>query len=152
MHQSAHMPQRGASDSKFYLPLIAGFQAKFSLGLCIARSPTLLWLISFSLGSTAVMSNPPSKDWRVEIVESGRSGLVNYHEPSGSISFYWEFGGGDAVANISVGDSATWNRRYPWAAERRREILERVARDVVRQKAPKCRKDIDEAHGYIYIR
>ena len=98
------------------------------------------------------MSTSPSKDWSVEIVESGRSGSVNYHEPSGSISFYWEFGGGDVVAFISVGDSATWNTRYPWAVERRREILERVGREVIRQKAPKCRADIDDANGYIYIR
>lgn len=113
---------------------------------------TLVWLIYFSLGSPAVMSTSPSKDWRVEIVQSGRSGSVNYQEPSGSISFYWEFGGGDAVAIISVGNSAAWSSRYPWAAERRREILERVAHEVVRQKAPTSRADIDDANGYIYIR
>ena len=98
------------------------------------------------------MSAAPSKDWSVEIVQSGRSGSVNYHEPSGSISFYWEFGGGDVVAIISVGDPAAWNSRYSWAAERRREILERVAREVVLQKAPTCRADIDDGSEYIYIR
>ena len=106
----------------------------------------------FSLGSTAVMSTSPSKDWSVEIVQSGRSGSVNYHESSGSISFYWEFGGGDTVAIIWTKDVAVWSSQHPWAVKRRREILERVAQEVVRQKAPTCRADIDDANGYIYIR
>jgi hypothetical protein len=29
---------------------------------------------------------------------------VNHHEPSGTISFYWEFGGGDAIAMIPIAD------------------------------------------------
>jgi hypothetical protein len=45
-----------------------------------------------------------------------------------------EFGAGDAVAIIWIEDLAVWNRRYRWAVERRREILERVAYEVVRQK------------------
>lgn len=68
------------------------------------------------------------------------------------MSFYWEFGGGDTVAIISVGDPASWRSNYPWRIDQRRTILERVAREVIRQKAPKCRSDIDDAKGYIYIR
>src|SRR5262245_59377628 len=94
----------------------------------------------------------PPEQWSVEVVESGRSGSVNYKEPSGRISFYWEFGGGDTVAIIWSGDMALWNSRYAWAVDRRREILERVAREVVRQKAPKCKAEIDDGRGYIYIR
>jgi len=38
------------------------------------------------------------------------------------------------------------------AANRQHEILERVAREVVRQRAPTCKAEIDERAGYIYIR
>ena len=99
-----------------------------------------------------MITSPTSQQWSVEVTASGRSGSVNYHEPSGCISFYWEFGGGDTVATIWVEDSGLWRTRHPWAIERRREILERVANEVVRQKAPTCRAYIDEGHGYIYIR
>ena len=99
-----------------------------------------------------MMPSPTPEPWSVEVVQSGRSGSVNYHEPSGCISFYWEFGGDDTVAIIWTGDVALWSSRNAWAVERRREILERVAHEVVRQKAPTCRADIDDGHGYIYIR
>jgi hypothetical protein len=98
------------------------------------------------------MSNPASEQWSVEVTASGRSGSVDYHEDAGSISFYWEFGGGDTVAIIWIEDLATWSTRHPWAVERRREILERVAHEVLRQKAPTCRADIDDQNGYVYIR
>jgi hypothetical protein len=90
--------------------------------------------------------------WSVEILEGGRSGSIGYEEPAGLISFYWEFGGGKTVVIIWVDDLASWKTRYPWAAERRREIMERVAREVIRQKAPSCTADIDESSGYIHIR
>jgi len=99
-----------------------------------------------------MISTPTPEQWSVEIVQSGRSGSANYQEPSGSIFFYCEFGGGDTVAIIWTGDVALWSSRHAWAVERRREILERVAHEVVRQKAPKCKADIDDGHGYIYIR
>jgi len=98
------------------------------------------------------MDISPSQQWSVEVVESGRSGSIEYRESAGCISFYWEFGGGDTVAIIWVGDLALWGTRYPWAVDHRRAILEKVAHEVVRQKAPKCRADIDEQNGYIYVR
>lgn len=96
---------------------------------------------------------PPSDgSWRVTITQSGRSGSVDYHEPEGHLSFYWEFGGGDTVALLWGGDAAAWSARHPWASARRREILERVAQEVVRQKAPTCRAEIDEVQGIITVR
>lgn len=77
---------------------------------------------------------------------------MNYHEPSGTISFYWEFGGGDAIAMISIADLGSGAVDIRGTVKRRRQILERVAKDVVRQKAPTCRADTDDGSGYIYIR
>jgi hypothetical protein len=98
------------------------------------------------------MSNHASNEWSVHVEGSGPSGSVLYHENAGCISFYWEFGGRDTVVIIHVDDQAAWSTRHPWATERRREILQRVASEIVRQKAPTCRADIDEQHGYIYVR
>lgn len=77
---------------------------------------------------------------------------MTYRESAGSKSFYWEFGGSDTVAIVWVGDLDLWSTRYPWAIGHRRAILERVADEVVRQKAPSRRADIDEKCGYIYVR
>jgi len=54
------------------------------------------------------MTGPASEQWRVEIAVSGRSGSVNYHEPSGCISFYCKFDAGDTVANICIEGLAVW--------------------------------------------
>lgn len=89
--------------------------------------------------------------WGVEVLERGRSGSVVYREAENVISFYWEFGGGDTVAIIWAEQSASWNARYPWAAARRSTILERVARELIRQKAPACRAEIDHRDGFIYL-
>ena len=89
--------------------------------------------------------------WSVSVHEDGRSGKVIYRDRSGSLSFYWEFGGGDVVATIQVGDAATWQRQHSWAAGYRAEILRRVGDEVIRQKAPGCRAEIDDRQGWIYI-
>ena len=98
------------------------------------------------------MNRFSSGQWSVKIDESGRSGSIEYRGSAGTISVYWEFGRGDTVAIIWIRDLALWSTRYPWAIDHRRAILERVAHEVVRQKAPSCRADIDEKGGCIYVR
>lgn len=93
----------------------------------------------------------PQRDWSVEIHEEGRCGKIIYREPAGSLSCYWEFGGGDTVATIQVGDAASWRQQHPWAVSRRAEILQRVADEVIRQKAPGCRAKFDAPPGWLYI-
>ena len=81
-----------------------------------------------------------------------RSGYIGYYEGSRAASFYWEFGGNDVVLIIYVGRSTEWSQQYPWAADRRREIMERVSREVIRQRAPNCKADIDvRDDGYTYL-
>ncbi len=100
---------------------------------------------AFGLGS-----NP--RDWSVGISEKGRYGSVTYRETAGSMSFYWEFGGGDVIATIGVVTEAEWAGEHAWAAGRRTEILQRVAGEVIRQKSPNSRADIDDQRGFINIR
>jgi hypothetical protein len=89
---------------------------------------------------------------KVTITEAGRSGDVTYEEDGRSITGWWEFAGGDAVAVVSMGSADDWSKRYAWAAERRAAILRFVADEVVRQKASGCKADIDEAGGWIELR
>lgn len=75
-----------------------------------------------------------------------------YHENGCEASFYWEFGGRDIIAIIQGGPASGWNEKYPWAANRREEVLERVIKGVIRQKAQNCIASIDEISGEILLR
>ncbi len=86
----------------------------------------------------------------VEITENGRSGSVRYREGADALSFYWEFGGGDVVAIIQVNDAA-WRGQPAWLTGRQAEVLRFVAGEVIRQKAPGCRAEINEAKGEILL-
>ncbi len=87
----------------------------------------------------------------VIITENGRSGSIVYREPAGSLSFYWEFGG-DVVAIIQVNDRAAWSPTATWFSGRQAEILRFVADEVIRQKAPTCRAEINTDKGEILLR
>lgn len=95
-------------------------------------------------------STDPAKG-NVEIQAHGRSGTIVYSEPAGSLSFFWEFGGGDVVVTIMVGTATDWAKQYPWAVERRSGILRRIADEVIRQKAPGCCAETDDVGGFINI-
>lgn len=88
---------------------------------------------------------------RVSIEDQGRSGTVTYDEAGNRLACYWEFGGGDAVAIVQCGSAAAW-ARHPWALGRRAQILQYIADEVVRQKAPGCRAEIDPKSGDIVLR
>ena len=85
----------------------------------------------------------PLPEWRVEIEEHGRSGLIRYLEPGAVAEFHWEFGGDGVVAVIRPVDAARW------AGERR--VLHRVAAEVIRQKAPACTAEYQD-DGTVLIR
>jgi hypothetical protein len=88
----------------------------------------------------------------VTITQEGRSGNVRYSDGEHSISGWWEFAGGDAVAIVSMGSAEAWRTQHPWATDQRAGILRRVADEVLRQKASGCKADIDEEGGWITIR
>lgn len=85
-----------------------------------------------------------SSDWLVSITSGkGPCGSVTYQEGAETISFPWEFVfGGDSIAYIDL-SLVKWTN-YPWAIERRTEILQRVAQEVIRQKAPDCIAELSE--------
>lgn len=97
-----------------------------------------------TLSSNSLRGLDGAQEWTVTINQQGRSGTVTYKEAGNSIPMSWEFGGNNVVAVISFGDVSVWRLQHPWAAERRSEILGRVAAEVIRQRAPGCRAEIHE--------
>ena len=93
-----------------------------------------------------------SSDRQVDITENGRAGTVTYRDGAGTLSFYWEFGGGDVVAIIQVNDAAAWSAGRSWTAGERAGILRFVADEVIHRKAPGCRAEIDDGKGGILLR
>lgn len=72
----------------------------------------------------------------VRITMHGRAAVIHYAEDAGSYDFDGEFGGGSVLFVIyAPRDDGEWERRLPWAAGRRKEVLERLARCVIRQKS-----------------
>ena len=77
---------------------------------------------------------------KVKVIGKGRSGKVQYTEGSlfntKTCEFYWEFGGADMLATIWFPkDESAWDKQYPWAAGRRKEIIDFVAEEVRKQMA-----------------
>jgi hypothetical protein len=64
--------------------------------------------------------------------------VVHYREGSNVLRLDWEFGGGKAVAVVWGPHPDRWDGAYPFAFGRHAQILQRVAQEVVRQKAPSC--------------
>jgi hypothetical protein len=80
----------------------------------------------------------------VEIVVNGAGGSVVYHEAGHAHSFGWDLGTGNVLATIYVPSSTEWDATLPWAAGRREQILDVIAREVRRAKAPGSRIEIED--------
>lgn len=72
---------------------------------------------------------------RVEVTQSGRYGDAIYSENGQEAKFGWEFGG-SVLAIIDIPSESHWVNEFSFPVARRREIGERVAQEVIRQKAP----------------
>jgi hypothetical protein len=90
-------------------------------------------------------------DWSVTIEEHGRDGAVFYREGDRVLRLYWEFGGGGALAIVSGPPPQDWDRTLPWTIGRRSQIMDRVAHEVIRQKAPGCKAEFGDDFATILI-
>lgn len=75
---------------------------------------------------------------KVNITEKGPSGKIQYAEGflnKKTCEFYWEFGGGATLVTVWFPTEEKWNSAYPWAAGRRKAIMDFVAAEVRKQKA-----------------
>jgi hypothetical protein len=89
---------------------------------------------------------------KVTITRDGREGRVRYRDRDGEIEGYFEFGGNDVVAILSMGAREDWARHHPWAMARRAEILRRVADAALKDAGPSCKADIEDDRGVVLIR
>lgn len=81
-----------------------------------------------------------ARDYKVTLIERGRFGSVLYAEGWWrNLEFHWELGGGDAIAMIRIPTAAEWTSLVRWVADRREEVLKRVAHEVCRRRCPACR-------------
>ena len=79
--------------------------------------------------------------YTVEIIEEGRPGRVRYSEgPLESRDFYWDIAPG--LVLIYAPTAGEWPGLLPWAAERRAEVLDRVATEVCRKRCRDCRPQV----------
>ena len=70
---------------------------------------------------------------KINIIQKGPSGTVQYIEgllKKNICEFYFEFGGGETVAIITIPTQEKWDAAYPWACGRREEIIQFVAKEV----------------------
>ena len=74
----------------------------------------------------------------------GRSGYVIFYRNDLTVRFYYEFGGGDAVAIITIPTPAQWKAETKMTLAERMPVLEFVASRVVRDQAPSCKYFIGE--------
>jgi hypothetical protein len=73
---------------------------------------------------------PAGEGWDLRVEGQGRGGRIIYLEGTNRIDFDFELG--DACT-IYCPPAADWEQTFPWAAGRRREIMERVASEFVRR-------------------
>lgn len=86
----------------------------------------------------------------VEIAGSGPGGSVVYREGEHVHEFGWDLGGDGIVVTIYVPSPEEWGTALPWAAGRRSEVLQTLAREVRRQKCRGCLVEI--AERWIHLR
>ena len=90
-----------------------------------------------SSGEDASASSPSApKGDGVHVITHGRDGEILYIENGNTCRFYWEFLGGDAIVGVTFPKKEKWDAAIPWAAGRQDEIMKKVAKEVVRKKAP----------------
>lgn len=87
----------------------------------------------------------------VEITENGRSGAIFYREAGLVVPFYWEFAASPALVIVSGPPAPSWDRDYPVAKGRREAVYRTVGAEIIRQKAPNCRYEIDLQAGWITV-
>ena len=82
---------------------------------------------------------------RVTITEEGRSGSVTWQQHDQTVTGWWEFAGGDAIALVRL------DAPSDWPAEQRAAVFRFVADEVIRQKCSGGRAEIDAVGGWITV-
>lgn len=87
-------------------------------------------------GKRGSASSSAPKGDGVHVISRGRDGEILYSENGNRCRFYWEILVGDAMVGVSFPKKDQWDTSIPWAAGRQDEIMQKVAREFVRQQTP----------------
>lgn len=99
----------------------------------------------------AVQAPPGLEGARVTYVNEGRSGRVVFHQGLKSFEMYFEFGGGDTLATIDVPSEAGWSKVTGFPLDMRRNILDYIAKCVVRDQTTRAGGRFQIHENYISI-
>lgn len=75
----------------------------------------------------------------------GRTGYVIFYRNDLTARFYYEFGGGDTVAIITIPTPERWDAETKMTLAERMTVLEFIAKRVIRDQAPGCKYFIGES-------
>lgn len=137
--------QRASNPLGFY------FTAALYAGLAGVASYPLWLLLRDGRGSRVPRTPVPQGrlgagldlSGRVSVQSDGRAGTVRLALDAGGHDFWWEFGGGDCLAIVTVPSAAEWARVPALAAHDRDAFLDALAREVTRLQCPNARYEIE---------
>ncbi len=81
----------------------------------------------------------------VGYVNEGRSGYVIFYRNDLTTRFYYEFGGADTVAIITIPTTDRWEAETKMTLAERMTVLEFIAKRIIRDQAPGCKFFIGES-------
>ncbi len=87
--------------------------------------------------------NPYHQHARLEYETEGRGGTIIFRHGPDTIRFYWEFGGGNAIALIFVPTEDQWEAHTGLPLSERQPILDFVGARTVADKASGCRYELN---------
>jgi len=91
-----------------------------------------------------------SMTMRISYEDQGRGGYINIHWGETMNRWWWEFGGGTALAIVDIPTAANWEAETKIPVERRTHLLELIAQQVIRDKAEGYRYRIDD-HAIVIL-
>ncbi len=84
--------------------------------------------------------------------QEGRGGDYGYESGDGHFSSWWEFGGGDTLAILSIPTAEFWEAQTGIPLAKRAEVLDFIGRETVRQQTTSGRGTFEVQDGFILIR
>lgn len=82
--------------------------------------------------------------------EQGRAGHVIFYREDKVVRFFFEFGGGNTLAYVDIPSPEEWTASTGFPMEDRAGILEYIAKDIIRVKAPGYTYEITKRAIRIY--
>jgi hypothetical protein len=90
------------------------------------------------------------KGANVSYQAEGRGGYVFFNWDGAVIKMYYEFGGGNTLATIDIPTEKNWEKETGFPSDKRNEILEFIAKRIIKDQANGHQYKIHDAYIQIY--